>query len=448
VPSALPDGEPVPADGSLPDSAVAAWGAADFGFYVHVPFCRVRCGYCDFNTYTPAELRAPAGVASPAGAAMSGWARSVRTEIALARRVLGDRHVAVSTLFFGGGTPTMLPPGDLAEVVGAVRDTFGLTPDVEITTEANPDSVDAASLAALRAGGINRISFGMQSGVPHVLATLDRTHDPSRLPAVVAAARTAGFDDLSLDLIYGTPGESLADWRTSVDVALSLEPDHLSAYALTVEPGTALARRVGRGEVAAPDDDDQAAKYELADDRLGAAGYGWYEVSNWARGPGHRCRHNLLYWTGGDWWGAGPGAHSHIHGVRWWNVRHPAAYAERLAIGRTPAQAREVLDDETRRVEWVLLESRLASGLPLEALDPAVRADVPALAAEGLVQPIRTSSGAPTRVVTVGGPGDGRRPPADPPGEGTEAALSPADRIVLTRRGRLLADLVVQRLLP
>jgi oxygen-independent coproporphyrinogen-3 oxidase len=447
MPSALPEGTPVPADGSLPESAAAAWGDADFGVYVHVPFCRVRCGYCDFNTYTPAELRPPGEIAAPAGADMAGWAAYVRKEIGLARRVLGDRVVPVSTLFFGGGTPTMLPPHDLADVVGAVGEAFGLTADAEITTEANPDSVDAASLAALRASGINRISFGMQSAVPHVLATLDRTHDAGRLPAVVAVARSAGFDDLSLDLIYGTPGESLVDWRTSVEVALSLEPDHLSAYALTVEPGTALARRVGRGEVAAPDDDDQAAKYEVADEALSAAGYAWYELSNWARGPEHRCRHNLLYWTGGDWWGVGPGAHSHVQGVRWWNVRHPTAYADRLATGRTPAQAREVLDDQTRRTERVLLESRLASGLPLEALEPRARADVPALAAEGLVRHVRPGVQSP--VAAARGPGDGH-PTHRGPGaaRGTAPAASAAERLVLTRRGRLLADLVVQRLLP
>jgi putative oxygen-independent coproporphyrinogen III oxidase len=416
VPSTLPAGDPAPVDGSLPDAAVAAWGTVDFGFYVHVPFCRVRCGYCDFNTYTPAELRPGTGVPAAADSMIRGWADSVRAEVAIARRVLGDRDVPVSTVFFGGGTPTMLPPRELAGVLRCIRDSFGLAEDAEVTAEANPDSVDAQSLTELRASGIGRISYGMQSAVPHVLATLDRTHDAARLPEVVAAAREAGFDQVSLDLIYGTPGESLDDWRRSLGAALSLEPDHLSAYALIVEPGTALGRRVDRGELPAPVDDDQADKYELADDALNEAGYGWYELSNWARGAADRCRHNLLYWTGGDWWGAGPGAHSHVRGVRWWNVKHPAAYADRLGRGESPAHAREVLDDETRRVERVLLESRLAAGLPSAVLEPRARAGLPALAAEGLVR--------------------------------LEPDAARSERVVLTRRGRLLADLVVQRLLP
>ena len=251
----------------------------------------------------------------------------------------------------------------------------------------------------------------MQSAVPHVLATLDRTHDPEGVPKAVAMAREAGFDQVSLDLIHGTPGESPADWRTSVEAALAMQPDHVSAYALIVEEGTALARRVARGELPAPDDDDVADKYLLADELLSAAGFEWYELSNWARTPQAACRHNLLYWQGADWWGAGPGAHSHVGGVRWWNVKHPAAYATRLADGVSPAHAREVLDPETRRVERVLLETRLASGLPVEVLDAYGRAALPELVADGLVAP---------------GP---------PP-------------VRLTLRGRLLADAVVRRLLP
>jgi oxygen-independent coproporphyrinogen-3 oxidase len=319
-------------------------------------------------------------------------------------------------VFFGGGTPTVLPPAELLSILDAIRDEFGLLPDAEVTTESNPDSVDGRALAALRKGGINRISFGMQSAVPRVLATLDRTHDPERLPSVVASARAAGFDQLSLDLIYGAPGESLDDWRASVDAAVALLPDHVSAYALVVEQGTALARRVARGEISAPDDDDLADKYEIADDLLSAAGYGWYEVSNWARAEGAWCRHNLGYWRGFDWWGVGPGAHSHVGGVRWWNVKHPAAYADRLAAGNSPAAARELLDEETRRVERVLLESRLVIGLPLSALDEAGRAAIPNLVRDGLV------------TETNGG--------------------DPALGLVLTRRGRLLADAVVRSLLP
>ncbi len=400
----LPDGEPAPLDGRLPRAALLGLGEAPFGIYVHVPFCSVRCGYCDFNTYTAREL------GSAPGASQSSYARAAIAEVRLARAVLGERDVSVSTVFFGGGTPTLLPPDDLLAVLAAVRDEFGLAPDAEVTTESNPDSVTADGLAALRSGGINRISFGMQSAVPRVLAVLDRTHDRERLPAVVGEARAVGFEQLSLDLIYGTPGESLDDWRISVQAALALAPDHVSAYALVVEPGTALARRVARGEVAPPDDDDLADKYELADEILAAAGLGWYEVSNWARSQAAWCRHNVGYWRGGDWWGVGPGAHSHVGGVRWWNVKHPAAYADRVGAGLSPAAAREVLDDETRRVERVLLETRLVTGLPLAILGPGGRVAVTQLVDDGLVE---ACDGSVLR---------------------------------LTRRGRLLADLVVRAL--
>src|SRR3954468_15989605 len=340
MPSTLPDGDPVPTDGSLPAAALAGLGERPPGFYVHVPFCTVRCGYCDFNTYTALEL-GPVG--GHPGASRQTYADAAIAEIRQARRVLGDRDVPVETVFFGGGTPTLLDAGDLTRIVGAIRDEFGLAPDAEVTTESNPDSVTADSLRRLRDGRINRLSFGMQSAVPHVLATLDRTHDPRRVPDVVAWARAAGFEQISLDLIYGTPGESLSDWEASLDAALACAPDHVSAYSLIVEDGTALARRVRRGELAMPDEDDLADKYAVADERLSAAGLGWYEVSNWAQDDAARCRHNLLYWTGGDWWGVGPGAHSHVGGVRWWNVKHPAAYAARLASGRSPAHAREIL---------------------------------------------------------------------------------------------------------
>ncbi|GAA4114316.1 radical SAM family heme chaperone HemW [Nocardioides fonticola] len=401
MPSALPDGEPVPDDGALPASALAAVGKRGFGFYLHVPFCAVRCGYCDFNTYTADEL-------GP-GVARIDYAATAVEEVRLARRVLGEVDRPVDTVFVGGGTPTLLAPDDLGRLLDAVREEFGLADDVEVTTEANPDSVTPASLHRLRELGFTRVSFGMQSQVTHVLRVLDRTHDPRRVPEVVVWAREAGFEQVSLDLIYGTPGESLADWEASVRAALDCEPDHLSAYALIVEDGTALARRVRRGEIPAPDDDDLADKYVLVDDLLGAAGLSWYEVSNWAR-PGAACRHNVLYWQGADWWGVGPGAHSHIGGVRWWNRKHPAAYTERLRAGLSPAQAREVLADDDRRVERVLLEVRLRSGLDLAVLDDAGRAAVPDLLDRGLIE-------------------------AD------------ADRLVLTRDGRLLADAVVRDLL-
>ena len=407
MPSALPDGEPVPEDGSLPATALGQVGSAPFGFYVHVPFCRVRCGYCDFTTYTAAEL----GGASSGAVSRASYAAVACDEVRLARKVLGDREVPVSTVFFGGGTPTLLPAADLLRLLDEVRAEFGLTADAEVTVEANPDSVSLEQLGELRAGGVTRISFGMQSAVPAVLRVLDRTHDPERVPEAVAEARAAGFRSVSLDLIYGTPGETADDWRATLAAAIALAPDHVSAYALVVEPGTALARRVVSGEVPLPDDDDLADKYELADDALASAGLGWYEVSNWARDEASRCRHNLGYWTGGHWWGVGPGAHSHVGGVRWWNVKHPAPYADRLGSGRTPAAGRERLDAEVRRVERVLLQVRLREGLPLELLDEAGRSRLDGLEREGLA--------------TVGG-----------------------GRLVLTRRGRLLADAVVRSLLP
>ncbi len=366
MPSALPEGEPAPNDGSLPASALASLGNRPFGFYVHVPFCTVRCGYCDFNTYTAEELGG--------GVSRQTYVDHAVAEVRLSRSVLGSAELPVGTVFLGGGTPTLLPAEDLGRVLAAIDAEFGLASDAEVTTEANPDSVDLAYLERLRAAGYNRISFGMQSAVPHVLATLDRTHDPERVPGVVADARAAGFDQISLDLIYGTPGETAADWATSVEAALACEPDHVSAYSLIVEDGTALARRVKRGELPMPDEDDLADKYAAADDLLAAAGLEWYEVSNWARDEAARCRHNLGYWTGADWWGVGPGAHSHVDGVRWWNVKHPAAYGDRLAASVSPAHAREVLDAETRHVERVLLEVRIREGLDGSVLDEGGRA--------------------------------------------------------------------------
>lgn len=398
----LPEGEPAPADGALPAGTPVE---GPFGAYLHVPFCSVRCGYCDFNTYTADELR---------GATRAGYPGDVEREVALAREVLAERGPLrpMQTVFFGGGTPTLLPADDLVTMLTAVTDAFGLAEDAEVTTEANPDSIDRDGLARLRQGGFTRVSFGMQAAVPHVLAALDRTHDPERVPQVVAWAREVGLE-VSVDLIYGAPGESLEDWQRSLDAAIAMAPDHISAYALIVEDGTALARRIRRGELVAPDDDLQAAMYEAADAALGSAGYTWYEISNWARGD-RVARHNLAYWCGHDWWGFGPGAHSHVGGVRWWNVKHPAAYRDRLLAGHSPALAREQLDDETRRVERVLLESRIAEGLAIDLLEPEGRLAVAGLVADGLA--------------------DGR------------AAL--AGRVVPTLRGRLLADALVRRLLP
>jgi putative oxygen-independent coproporphyrinogen III oxidase len=403
----LPDGEPAPPDGRLPETALTALDApgARRGIYLHVPFCAVRCGYCDFNTYTLPEL-------GP-GASTADFADTALRELDLAAGVLGERAGPIDTVFVGGGTPTLLPGADLARLLAGIRDRFGLAPGAEVTTEANPDSVTPASLAALAAAGFTRVSIGMQSAVPHVLRTLDRTHRPVGVADAVAAARAAGLAT-SVDLIYGTPGESVADWRVSLDVALDLEPDHISAYALVIEEGTRMAAQVQRGEQAPTDDDDEAAKYELADEVLTAAGYRWYEVSNWARDDASRCRHNEGYWRGDAWWGVGPGAHSHIGGVRWWNVKHPREYAARLAAGTSPAAARELLTDAQRRDERVMLGVRLRAGLPVDLLDPVGRAAVAGLVAQGLVL-------------------------------GADAVRH--RRVVLTRRGRLLADLVVRRLL-
>jgi oxygen-independent coproporphyrinogen-3 oxidase len=405
MPSALPEGDPAPVDGRLPESATDSLQERPFGVYLHVPFCSVRCGYCDFNTYTLTEL-------GTHGASVATFADAALSELALAREVLPGAP-AVDTVFIGGGTPTMLPATDLVRMLSGVRDVFGLTPGAEVTTEANPDSVTAEGLRVLADGGFTRVSLGMQSAVPHVLQVLDRTHRPENVARAVDGARQAGLQ-VSLDLIYGTPGESEEDWRTSLAAATALEPDHVSAYALVVEPGTRLAAQVRRGVVPAPEDDDEAAKYEIADDHLTGAGYGWYEVSNWARTEDARCRHNVGYWTDGNWWGVGPGAHSHVGGVRWWNVKHPNAYAGRVAAGDSPAHGRETLTADQRYDERVLLEVRLVDGLPIGSLRPAGREAVAGLIADGLVQ------GAPAL----------RR-----------------ERVVLTRTGRLLADTVVRRLL-
>ncbi|KNC17789.1 coproporphyrinogen III oxidase [Arthrobacter sp. RIT-PI-e] len=408
MPSTLPLGLPAPEDGVLPAGAAAGADTRDFCLYVHIPFCAVRCGYCDFNTYTATELGG--------GASQDAYAGSVLAELELGARALassGVPHRELSTVFFGGGTPTLLPAEDLATILTTATALWGLAADAEVTTEANPDSVTPESLRILKDAGFTRVSFGMQSAVPHVLAVLDRTHAPERVLQAVRWAREAGLK-VSLDLIYGTPGESLEDWRTSLTTALSYAPDHISAYALIIEEGTRLASRIRRGQVPPIDDDDHADKYALAEELLAGGGLTWYEVSNWARTPDDECRHNLAYWRGSDWWGAGPGAHSHVGGTRWWNVKHPRAYAAALEAGRSPAAGREVLSPEDRHVEDVMLRVRLREGLSADVLTPGGRRAVAGLIAEGLV----------------------------------EAAPAFAGRIVLTFRGRLLADAVVRRLLP
>jgi putative oxygen-independent coproporphyrinogen III oxidase len=404
VPGAPPDGSPVPADGSLPPGALDGAGTRPFGIYVHVPFCVTRCGYCDFNTYTATELGPGASRESYAGLAIE--------EIRLARKVLGNADMPVSTVFFGGGTPTLLPPGQLGAILRAVDAEFGLAPGAEVTAEANPETVTGQTLAALRASGFTRMSFGMQSSVRRVLSVLDRVHEPGRPARCAAWARAAGFEHVSLDLIYGTPGETDDDWAESVAAALAAGPDHISAYALIVEEGTRLAARIRRGELAAPDDDAMADRYLAADQLFGSAGLRWYEISNWAAGASSACRHNLLYWTDGDWWGIGPGAHSHVGGTRWWNVRHPAGYAARLAAGASPGQAREILTPRERSTERIMLQTRLAAGLPVAELDQAGLSAAADAAADGLADP---------------------------------AALA-AGRVILTSRGRLLADAVIRAL--
>ncbi len=394
----------MPPDGRLEPAALDRLGTNPFGIYVHVPFCRTRCGYCDFNTYTASELGS--------GASRDGYADLAIGEIRFARQVLGPAAPGVSTVFFGGGTPTVLSPRDLGAILASIDSEFGLLPGAEVTTEANPESVDERCLADLRQAGFTRISLGMQSSAGHVLAVLDRAHSPGRAGRCVGWARSAGFDHVSLDLIYGTPGESSADWEGSVRAALEANPDHVSAYALIVEEGTRLAARIRRGEIAPPDDDAMADRYLAADDLLSAAGMSWYEVSNWAAGPESACRHNLLYWTGGDWWGVGPGAHSHVGGIRWWNVRHPAAYAARLAAGTSPGQARELLTELERRIERIMLTTRLASGCDVGDLSAAGRQAASVAMTDGLVSRTALETG----------------------------------RVVLTGRGRLLADAVIRGL--
>ena len=335
---------------------------SELAFYVHIPYCARRCGYCDFNTYTPSEL----SISSDLSGVSRDYIDLLIAEINSARKI--SKADLVPTIFFGGGTPTLMEPADLGRVVTAIKNNFDLAPNAEITTEANPDTVTPAKLAELREAGINRISFGMQSAVPHVLAALDRTHNPANVARSVNDARAAGFDEVSVDLIYGTPGESMSDWQESIDVALSLPISHISAYALIVEQGTKLGAQVKRGEVVMPDDDETADKYVLADAKFGAAGLNWYELSNWSK-AGSESRHNLAYWNGDNWWGAGPGAHSHIDGRRWWNVKHPTAYKEKISSGQSPVHEEEVLNDEQKNSERLMLEIRLAKGIDAKTLD-------------------------------------------------------------------------------
>lgn len=375
-------------------------GARPFGVYVHVPFCAVRCGYCDFNTYTAGELGSSSSPQS--------WLEALRSELDLAAKAL-DGPLA-DTVFVGGGTPSLLGAGGLSDVLVAVRNSFGLRVNAEVTTESNPESTSPQFFAGILEAGFTRVSLGMQSAATHVLATLDRTHTPGRAAAAVGEAQAAGLRHINLDLIYGTPGERAQDLDASLDTVLATGVDHVSAYALIVEDGTALARRIRRGELPAPDDDVLAERYEQVDTRLRSAGFHWYEVSNWATSTGAQCQHNLGYWGGGDWWGAGPGAHSHVNGVRWWNVKHPARYASLLAGAELPVAGSETLTTSEHHTEQVMLAARMRTGLALGTLTTAERASAERLIGDGLL--------------------------------GLQDA-----QLVLTDKGRLLADYVVRTVL-
>ena len=406
---ALPIGEPAPADGSLPESVRDASQERTFHAYVHVPFCRVRCGYCDFNTYTSSELP---------GYSPSNFVANLEAELALAKQVtdrakLGARKL--STVFFGGGTPTQLGPGQLVEALASLERVYGLVQNAEVTTEANPDNVDEGYLSQLADGGFTRISFGMQSAVESVLKTLERTHTPSNVPMAVTAAKKSGLST-SVDLIYGAPGETMRQWQETVEAALELDTDHISAYALIVEPGTKLARQIRSGELAEPDDDLSADKYEYLDQALSAAGFEWYELSNFSKSKTTQSRHNIAYWSTQDWWGFGPGAHSHVGGVRWWNHKHPTTYSAALVAGSSPAAAREILTPTTKLEERLLLELRLSSGLSIE-----------------VVKELNAEPGKVVSELIAAELVDGRK------------AL--AGDLVLTLKGRLLADEVVRRII-
>ncbi|MDI9929896.1 radical SAM family heme chaperone HemW [Rhodococcus sp. IEGM 1354] len=386
----------------LPSGAFDGVGERAFGIYVHVPFCATRCGYCDFNTYTAGELGTSASPQS--------WLEGLRRELDAAANLIGTgtgRVPTADTVFVGGGTPSLLGGDGLADVLGAVRSSFGLSDDAEVTTESNPESTSPAFFERLRDAGFTRVSLGMQSAAPHVLAVLDRTHTPGRAVAAAKEASAAGFEHVNLDLIYGTPGERDSDLDQSLAAVLDAGVDHVSAYALIVEDGTAMARKVRRGELPAPDDDVLASRYERIDTAMNAAGLSWYEVSNWAADADARCRHNIGYWDGGDWWGAGPGAHSHIGGTRFWNVKHPATYADRLAAGDLPVQGSELLTAQDRHLEELMLTVRLRSGVPMSLLGPTELAAAEQTVADGLM-------------------------------------VQRGDHLVLTDRGRLLADAVVR----
>ncbi len=334
----------------------------NLAFYIHIPYCVKRCGYCDFNTYTPSELKLANGLSEVS----SSYIDLLLLEIKQAKEKVGS--ASVPSIFFGGGTPSLMEPSDIGRVIAQIREEFVLNSDAEITMECNPDTVSKKTLAAFRETGVNRVSFGMQSAVPHVLATLDRTHNPENLLQVTTWAKEVGFSQISVDLIYGTPGETLTDWQKTIDTALSLPITHISAYALIIEEGTKLAAQIKRGEVAPVDDDLAAEKYLLADKEFTAAGFAWYELSNWAK-PNSLSKHNLAYWLGENWWGAGPGAHSHLNGKRFWNVKHPNLYKEKIQSNKSPIADSEELEEIQINSEKLMLSLRLPSGVRKESLN-------------------------------------------------------------------------------
>jgi oxygen-independent coproporphyrinogen-3 oxidase len=405
----FPKGEPAPADGLIPLQAAVSSVDKTFHAYIHVPYCKARCGYCDFNTYTSEEI----------GSSSQGtFAQTLIKEIEFSAGVLDSSSFPsrkLSTVFFGGGTPTLLPASDLVVILQKLESLFGLEPGLDITTEANPDSVDESYLQELKDAGFTRVSIGMQSAVPKVLAVLERTHNPDNVARAIAAAKKVGLAT-SVDLIYGSPTESLEDWKRSLQAAIDLDTEHISAYSLIVEEGTKLARQIKSGLVAQPDEDLHADMYELADQMLSTVGFTNYEVSNWSKTVQTRSAHNLAYWKSMDWWGYGPGAHSHVGGVRWWNVKNPAAYQERISALISPALERELIDEENRNIERVMLETRIAEGINLAWLKEqgfASNQAVAELIAEELIEAKAVFSG----------------------------------WIKLTLKGRLLADLVVRKLI-
>jgi oxygen-independent coproporphyrinogen-3 oxidase len=374
--------------------------------YVHIPFCASRCGYCDFNTYTAAELQRD-GTSITAAT----YPDRVIGEVNWLRNENASDDRSLSTVFFGGGTPTLIDSKELVRILQSLKSTYGFTDDVEVTTEANPDSVSLLDLEVLREGGFTRISFGHQSSAANVLALLERTHTPGKTWQAVSDARAAGFAHVSVDLIYGSPGETDADLAETLDQVASADVDHVSAYSLIVEPGTRLAARVARGEIPNPSDDVAAHRYELIDSRLRALGMNWYEVSNWAK-PGGECRHNIAYWRNQDWLGIGPGAHAHSAGTRSWNLKHPAAWAARIDEGVSATAESEVLDRTDIAHEDIMLGLRLREGLPLSALGQAGLSQAQLAVDEGLLVPEDFAAG----------------------------------KAVLTFQGRLLADGLVARL--